>query len=136
MIKNPPASAGDTGEEGSIPGSGRSPGGGRGHPLQYSSLESPTDGGAWRATGHGVAQSDVTERLNNNTQRTICPLLVVRGNRFSKAEAAECIYFVSSLETLLRTVGKRPVRETSINQVTTKTNTYLLTDMSTLKKRG
>ena len=42
---------------GSIPGSGRSPGGGHGNPLQYSSLENPTDRGAWRATAHGVPKS-------------------------------------------------------------------------------
>ena len=41
----------------SIPGSGRSPGGGRGNPLQCSCLENPTDRGAWRATAHGVTKS-------------------------------------------------------------------------------
>ena len=41
----------------SIPGLGRSPGGGNGNPLQYSCLENPMDGGAWRATVHGVAKS-------------------------------------------------------------------------------
>ena len=41
----------------SVPGSGRSPGGGHGNPLQYSCLENPMDRGAWRATVHGVAQS-------------------------------------------------------------------------------
>ena len=41
----------------STPGSGRSPGEGNGNPLQYSCLENPMDGGAWRATGHGVADS-------------------------------------------------------------------------------
>ena len=40
-----------------IPGSGRSPGGGHGNPLQYSCLENPMDRGAWRATVHGVAKS-------------------------------------------------------------------------------
>ena len=39
------------------PGSGRSPGGGHGSPLQYSCLENPMDRGAWRATVHGVAKS-------------------------------------------------------------------------------
>ena len=40
-----------------IPGSGRSPGGGHGNPLQYSCLENPTDREAWRATVHGVPKS-------------------------------------------------------------------------------
>ena len=57
MVKNPPANSGDIRDEGSIPGSGRSPGGGHGSPLQYSGLENPTDGGAWRATVHRVAKS-------------------------------------------------------------------------------
>jgi len=43
-------------------GSGRSPGGGRGNPLQYSCLENPMDRGAWRATDHRVAKRwDTTE---------------------------------------------------------------------------
>ena len=42
---------------GSIPGSGRSPGGGLGNPLQYSCLENSMDRGAWQATVHGVAKS-------------------------------------------------------------------------------
>ena len=41
----------------SIPGSGRSPGGGHSNPLQYSCLENPMDRGAWWATVHGVAKS-------------------------------------------------------------------------------
>ena len=41
----------------SIPGSGRSPGEGNGNPLQYSCLENPMDRGAWRATVHGVTES-------------------------------------------------------------------------------
>ena len=56
-VKNLPANAGDAGEVGSIPGLGRSPGGGHGNPLQYSCLENPMDGGAWRATAHQVAKS-------------------------------------------------------------------------------
>ena len=42
---------------GSIPGLGRSPGGGHGNPLQYSCLENPMDRGAWWATAHGVTKS-------------------------------------------------------------------------------
>ena len=44
-------------DAGSIPGSGRSPGGGHGTPRQYSCLENPMDRGAWRAIVHGVAKS-------------------------------------------------------------------------------
>ena len=47
----------------SIPGLGRSPGEGYGYPLQYSYPENFTDRGAWRATVHGIVESDMTERL-------------------------------------------------------------------------
>ena len=57
MVKNPPASAEDTREEGSIPVLGRSPGGRHGNPLQYSCPENPMDRGAWRAIVHRVAES-------------------------------------------------------------------------------
>ena len=57
MEKNPPANAGDSGDVGSISGSGRSPGIGNGNPLQYSCLENPMDRGAWQAPVHGVVKS-------------------------------------------------------------------------------
>ena len=58
MVKNLPASAGDSG---SIPGSGRSPGGGNGNPLQYSCLENPMDRGAlWVIVHGGHKELDVT----------------------------------------------------------------------------
>ena len=56
QVKNLPAVQ-ETGNAGSIPGSGRSPGGGHGSPLQYSCLENPR--GAWRATVHRVAKSQI-----------------------------------------------------------------------------
>ena len=55
-VKNLPASAGDIRESGSIPGSGRSLGGGHSNPLQYSYLENPMDRGTWWVTVHGVAK--------------------------------------------------------------------------------
>ena len=59
VIKNPPANAGDTREMGSIPGLGRSLGGG--NPLQYSCLGNPMGRGAWWATVHRVAkESNIT----------------------------------------------------------------------------
>ena len=57
MVKNLPAKAGDVRDQGSIPGSGRSPGGGHGNPLRYPCLKNPMDRGAWQATVHRVAQS-------------------------------------------------------------------------------
>ena len=47
----------NAGDPGSIPGSGKSPGGGNGNPLQYSCLENSMDRGAWQATVHGVTMS-------------------------------------------------------------------------------
>ena len=55
MVKNPLANAGDAG---SIPGSGRSPREENGKPLQCSCLGNPMDGGALRATHHGVTKSN------------------------------------------------------------------------------
>ena len=57
VVKNLSANAGDAGGVGLIPGSGRSPGGGKGNPLQNSCLENPMDRGAWWATVHSVAKS-------------------------------------------------------------------------------
>ena len=58
VVKNPLANAGDTGHRGSIPGLGRSPGGGNGNPLQYSCLENLLDKGAWGgARVHRVVES-------------------------------------------------------------------------------
>ena len=54
---NSKESACNEGDLGSIPGLGRSPGGGLGNPLQYSYLENPVDREAWWATAHGVTKS-------------------------------------------------------------------------------
>ena len=53
MVNNHTTSAGDVC---SVPGSGRSLGGGNGNPVQYSSRKNATDRGAWRAAVHGVAR--------------------------------------------------------------------------------
>ena len=58
MVKNLPASAEDTG---SIPGSGRSPGGESGNCLQYSCLGNPLDRGAWQAVVHSCKEVATTE---------------------------------------------------------------------------
>ena len=68
-VKNLRASAGDMG---SIPGSGRSPGGGNGNPLQDSSLENPTDRGPWQATVQRVAKSQTWLKWLSMHTRTTC----------------------------------------------------------------
>ena len=57
MGKEFACNAGDARDMGLIPGSGRSPGGGKGNPLQYFHLENPMDKGAWRVTVHRVPKS-------------------------------------------------------------------------------
>ena len=63
-VKNPSASAGDTGDMGSIPGLGRSPGEGNGNPLQYSWLGNPMDRGHWRATVLGCKELDTIGHIH------------------------------------------------------------------------
>ena len=75
MVKNPPANAGDTRDEGLSSGSGRSSGEGNVNPLQDSCLENPTNRGAWRATVHGVAESRTPlseeARVSTDLQKTV-----------------------------------------------------------------
>ena len=73
--KNPPANAGDIRDSDSVPGSKRSPGGGRGNPLQCSCLENPMDRGAWWATVHGVTKSQT--RLKQHITHTQHPSIVI-----------------------------------------------------------
>ena len=59
MVRNLPANVGDIRDKDLILGLGKSPGGGHGNSLQYSSLENPKDRGAWWAVGHRVIQSQI-----------------------------------------------------------------------------
>ena len=67
VVKNSPANAGDLRDAGSIPGSGRSLGVGKGNPLQYSCLENLMDRGVWQATVHGVAKSWIQLHVHTHT---------------------------------------------------------------------
>ena len=67
-VKNPPVNTGDIKAAGSVPGSGRSPGGGHGNPLQHSCLKNPMDRGAWWTTDHRVANSlTILKQLSTHT---------------------------------------------------------------------
>ena len=76
MGKEFTCSAGDTGDVGSIPGSGISPGGGDGNPLQYSSLQHSTDREAWRATVQRAAKSQTPQgdeaHTHGKTDNQLC----------------------------------------------------------------
>ena len=65
------ASSANAGDKGSIPGTGRSPGEGNSHPLQYSCLGNPMDRGAWWATVHGDSESDTTEHTCIHDKPTV-----------------------------------------------------------------
>ena len=77
QVKNPPANVGDLRDVGSIPGSGRSPGGGHGNPLQYSCLENPMDRGAWRATVHGVVKSRTRLKRLSTAHAWFCSSVIL-----------------------------------------------------------
>ena len=77
VVENLPANAGDVRGTGLIPGSGRSPGGGHGNPLQSSCLENHMDREARQATVHRVTESDVTE-ATSHTRTHILPTLTQR----------------------------------------------------------
>ena len=73
VVKNLPVDAGDTG---SIPGSGRSPGGGHGNSTQYPCMENSKDRGGWQATIHGVAENrkwlgDLTTTMINCSHHAV-----------------------------------------------------------------
>ena len=66
----------DVGDAGLISGSGRSPGGGNGNPLQYSCLKNPMDRGAWQFTVRGIAESDMNEHIyTQDSKREMFSLL-------------------------------------------------------------
>ena len=64
MVKNPHANVGDIRDKDSVPGLGRSPGGGCGNPLQNSCLENPMDRGTGGVTVHGIAELNTMEHAH------------------------------------------------------------------------
>ena len=68
VVKNLLGNAGDIRHMDSIPGLGRSPGGGHGNPLQDSCLENSMDRGAWWPTVYRLTESDTTEQLSRHAK--------------------------------------------------------------------
>ena len=84
-----PASAGDARGTGSISGSGRSPGGENGNPLQYSCMENPMNRRAWRATVHKGLQRAGLDHVTEHTKFIIITFNDLgKGKRLSKAFGA------------------------------------------------
>ena len=91
--KESTCNAGDTGDAGSIPGSGRSPGGGNGNPLQYSCLKNLTHRGVWQARIHGVAKSRT--RLSTHALFQTCMkffIMLIEGHTYTHIRVCVCIY--------------------------------------------
>ena len=91
--KESTCNAGDTGDAGSIPGSGRSPGGGNGNPLQYSCLKNLTHRGVWQARIHGVAKSRT--QLSTHALFQTCMkffIMLIEGHTYTHIRVCVCIY--------------------------------------------
>ena len=79
MVKNPPVNAGDKRDEGLTPGSGRSPVGGNGNPLQYACLENSVNRGAWGPKVYGITESGMTEctYIHTHTRQSPPPFCIL-----------------------------------------------------------
>ena len=107
VVKNLPASAGDTRDVGLIPGLGRAPGGGHGNPLQYSRLENPKDRGAWWAIVLRVAQSWTWLRQLGTQASMLClvlkiihpflPLLYIMRSLNTETAQRSCLHLLKLL---------------------------------------
>ena len=90
MVKNPSVNSGDIKNAGSIPGLGKTPGGGHGNPLQYCCLENPMERGAWWAIVHRVAKSRAQLR------RQLC-IALWKVNHSTAAAAAKSLQLCPTL---------------------------------------
>ena len=109
VVKNPPASAGDVRDVGSIPESGRSPGGGHGNPLQYSWLGNLMDRGTWRAIVHGVA------RVRHDLATKLL-LLQIREWDHKEGWALKnwCFWIVVLVKTLENPLGSKEIKPVNL----------------------
>ena len=110
VVKNPPASAKDVRDTGSVPGFGRSSRGEHDNPLQYSLLENPTDRRAWRATVHRVTKSQTRlQRLSTHVPPR--PDTWDRAPYFGDERASYLVNTVKSLHGLQNEAPPTPSRQ-------------------------
>ena len=110
VVKNPPVNAGDVRDVGSIPGSGRSPGGGHGNTLQYSCLEKPKDRRTWWTTVYGVVKSQT--RLKQLSAHTPMNVKVKRSEgRQSCPQNVTCQWSYRSLGWTVAKIKKKRLKE-------------------------
>ena len=110
MVKNPPANAGDIRDTGSIPGSGRSPGGGHATHSSILAWRIPMDRGAW-----GYKESDMTEWLSiqqSTTQDTFHHNSDTKGQEFMRKLEAEHVSFPLRTPSRERLFGRECLRDT------------------------
>ena len=107
-VKNLPASAGDRRDPGVTPGSGRSPEGGPGSPLQYSCLENPMDRGAWRAIVQRVTKSQkwlkwlsaytkCSQNIFSMTSYLLC-IIIYHYSYYWMFQLSKCIYILIMID--------------------------------------
>ena len=100
MAKDPPAKAGDIRDVDFIFGSGRSPGGGHGNPLEYSCLENPMDREAWRLTVHRVASVGLKRLGTQAVQKSQVFLYSLIKIFFSVNKLSQMTYSISDQVSL------------------------------------
>ena len=113
--KEPAFNAGD---QGSIPGLGRSPGGGHGNPLQYSCLENSVDRGAWQATVHRVAESQIwLKRLSSSGIYISCVYSEFLSIMFNICSSGSFISLMCYMSHLFKLVSEYIITEISVLQL-------------------
>ena len=105
--KESACNAGDAGDTGLIPESGRFPGGGHGNSLQYSCLENPMDRGDWWVTVHRVAESDTTEVTEHARTHTIYAPGIPRFSQLHKAVFSSYDFWKCEFASLLLKEGSK-----------------------------
>ena len=99
MVRNLPASTGELRDTGSIPGLGRSPGGGNGNLLQYPCLEKPMDREAWQYSPWGHKESDMTKVTWHTYNTQPCVSFISLSTIFSRfIHVVACISFLLMAE--------------------------------------